>query len=111
MRLARRGNKALAIWASTSSRRSPKPPPTTTWVSCANPLPRAIRIRAEIAKLRLHAFQGQDEPMMEAIQEMLGVNELLKRQPVLFNVDTGPVRMMRVLEQLLAKETPADGGR
>lgn len=66
---------------------------------------------AEIAKLRLHAFQGQDEPMMEAMQEMLGVDELLRRQPVLFSVDTGPVRMKRVLEQLLAKETPADGGR
>lgn len=65
---------------------------------------------AEIAKLRLHAFQGQDEPMMEAMQDMLGIEELLKRKPVLFNVDSGPVRMKRVLEELLAKEAKSARG-
>jgi vanillate O-demethylase monooxygenase subunit len=60
--------------------------------------------QAEIAQLRLHAFQNQDEPLMEAMQDMLGVDELLRRQPVLFNVDAGPVRMKRVLDDLVAKE-------
>ena len=59
---------------------------------------------AEIAKLRRFAFQEQDEPMMEAMQDMLGIEELLKRKPVLFNVDIGPVRMKRVLEELLKNE-------
>lgn len=61
--------------------------------------------QAEIAKLRLHAFQKQDEPLMEAMQEMLGVDELLRRRPVLFNVDAGPVRMKRVLDDLSANES------
>jgi len=43
--------------------------------------------------------------MMEAMQEMLGIEELLTRQPVLMSVDAGPVRMKRVLDELLARET------
>jgi vanillate O-demethylase monooxygenase subunit len=42
--------------------------------------------------------------MMEAMQDMLGIEELLKRKPVLFNVDIGPVRMKRVLEELLKND-------
>jgi vanillate O-demethylase monooxygenase subunit len=62
-------------------------------------------IEAEISRLRSHAFQNQDAPMMEAMQEMLGIEELLTRQPVLMSVDAGPVRMKRVLDELLARET------
>jgi phenylpropionate dioxygenase-like ring-hydroxylating dioxygenase large terminal subunit len=62
-------------------------------------------IEAEIARLRSHAFQNQDAPMLEAMQEMLGVEELLTRRPVLFSVDQGPVRMKRVLDELLARES------
>lgn len=64
-------------------------------------------LRQRIAALRLHAFKQQDEPMMLAMQEMLGVEELLHRQPVLLGVDSGPVRMQRVLAQLLALESQA----
>lgn len=62
-------------------------------------------IEAEISRLRSHAFQNQDAPMMEAMQEMLGIGELLTRQPVLMSVDSGPVRMKRVLDELRARET------
>jgi len=62
-------------------------------------------IEAEISRLRSHAFQNQDAPMMEAMQEMLGIEELLSRQPVLMSVDSGPVRMKRVLAELRARET------
>jgi vanillate O-demethylase monooxygenase subunit len=61
-------------------------------------------LQAEIKRLRLHAFKGQDEPMMVAMQEMLGVQELLTRKPVLLSIDAGPVRIERVLQGLLAKE-------
>lgn len=62
-------------------------------------------IEAEFARLRSHAFQNQDAPMMKAMQEMLGIDELLARKPVLMSVDAGPVRMKRVLDELLARET------
>ena len=42
--------------------------------------------------------------MMMAMQEMLGVEELLRRKPVLFNVDAGPMRMKRILDELLEAE-------
>ena len=61
--------------------------------------------QAEIKQLRLHAFKNQDEPMMMAMQEMLGVEELLSRKPVLFNVDAGPMRMKRILDEHLAAES------
>ena len=62
-------------------------------------------VDAKIARLRNHAFQNQDAPMMEAMQEMIGVDELLRRRPVLLNIDAGPARMKRVLDDLLACES------
>lgn len=67
-------------------------------------------IDAEITRLRSHAFQNQDAPMMEAMQQMLGVEELLHRRPVLLNIDAGPVRMKRILDELLARETEPPHG-
>jgi phenylpropionate dioxygenase-like ring-hydroxylating dioxygenase large terminal subunit len=64
---------------------------------------------AEIAALRLQAFRDQDEPLMQAMQDMLGIDELLSRKPVLFNVDAGPVRMKRVMDQLLQGEVSRGG--
>lgn len=61
-------------------------------------------IEAEITRLRSHAFQNQDAPLMEAMQEMLGVEELLRRPPVLLNIDSGPMRIKRVLDELLAQD-------
>lgn len=66
---------------------------------------------AEITRLRTHAFQKQDAPMMEAMQDMLGVEELLRRAPVLLNIDQGPVRMKRVLDDLLAREAAASAAK
>ncbi|MES2360649.1 MAG: aromatic ring-hydroxylating dioxygenase subunit alpha [Pseudomonadota bacterium] len=62
------------------------------------------QFQQEITQLRMHAFKNQDEPMMEAMQEMLGVEQLITRKPVLMSVDAGPVRMKRILDELLAKE-------
>ena len=59
-------------------------------------------VDAEITRIRAYAFQNQDAPQLEAMQEMLSVDELLKRAPVLSSVDQGPVRIKRVLEELRA---------
>lgn len=58
----------------------------------------------KIKELRLYAFKQQDEPLMEAMQDMLGLEACLARSPVLFNVDAGPVRIKRVLTELLEKD-------
>jgi vanillate O-demethylase monooxygenase subunit len=63
--------------------------------------------QAEIARLRMHAFRQQDEPLLQAMQEMLGIDGLRQRQPVLLSIDGGPVRMKRVLDDLLAREAAA----
>jgi phenylpropionate dioxygenase-like ring-hydroxylating dioxygenase large terminal subunit len=62
-------------------------------------------IDAEITRLRAHAFQNQDAPLMEAMQDMLGVDELQRRRPVLLNIDGATVRMKRILDELLARES------
>jgi hypothetical protein len=64
----------------------------------------------EIARLRSHAFPNQDAPLMEAMQEMLGIDELQRRRPVLLNIDAGPVRIKRILDGLLAREDSAGKG-
>jgi phenylpropionate dioxygenase-like ring-hydroxylating dioxygenase large terminal subunit len=60
-------------------------------------------IRAEIARLRRLAFEGQDAPMMAAQQRT--VRDLEKQgrmlRPALLSVDAGPARYRRIMDQLL----------
>lgn len=50
------------------------------------------------------AFEGQDEPMIEAQQRMLGTRTLEEAGPVLFDADAAAMRARRVLAQLIAEE-------
>ena len=61
--------------------------------------------KARIAELRRFAFKEQDDPMLKAQQENL--RRYPDRQPVLLEVDAGPVRCQRMLDGLLAAEREA----
>ena len=50
------------------------------------------------------AFEGQDEPMLEAQQRMLGTRTLDEAQPVMISVDAASTRARRVLAKLMADE-------
>jgi phenylpropionate dioxygenase-like ring-hydroxylating dioxygenase large terminal subunit len=66
-------------------------------------------IRAEIARLRRMAFEGQDEPMLAAQQETIRDLEAQGRlpRPALLSVDAGPARYRRIMDKLLAEDHPA----
>lgn len=53
---------------------------------------------------RRHAFQNQDEPMIEAQSRMLRTYPGLTAQPVLLEIDAGPVRCNRILSELIQQE-------
>lgn len=50
------------------------------------------------------AFRGEDEPMIEAIQQQMGEHDLLDLQPVLLPTDGAAIRARRMLKQLIEQE-------
>ncbi|PTB17083.1 Rieske (2Fe-2S) protein [Trinickia symbiotica] len=57
-----------------------------------------------LAEARRHAFQNQDEPMVEAQSEMMRRYPEATARPVLLEVDAGPVRCNRILDDLIRRE-------
>lgn len=53
------------------------------------------------------AFDTQDKPMIEAVQNNMGTTDLDSLSPVMLSTDGGPVRARRVLKQLLLEESKA----
>ncbi len=62
------------------------------------------QVREQVASLRRFAFEMQDKPMMEGQQK--NMNRLGPgAQPALIaSIDSGPMRMQRILDQLIAQE-------
>jgi phenylpropionate dioxygenase-like ring-hydroxylating dioxygenase large terminal subunit len=61
-------------------------------------------VMEKLASLRRHAFQDQDEPMVLAQQEVQrAAGGLDVLQPVLLNIDAGPVRARRMLSDFKTK--------
>jgi phenylpropionate dioxygenase-like ring-hydroxylating dioxygenase large terminal subunit len=63
-------------------------------------------VKAEIARLRRIAFEGQDAPMMAAQQQTVRELEAQGRmlRPALLSVDAGPQRYRRIMDTLLAAD-------
>ena len=63
-------------------------------------------VKAEIARLRHLAFEGQDAPMMAAQQIVVRELEAQHRmlRPALLSVDAGPARYRRIMDHLLAAD-------
>lgn len=57
------------------------------------------------------AFDTQDKPMIEAVQQNMGTTDLDTLNPVMLSTDGGPVRARRVLKQLLLDEAKASETR
>ncbi|MDB5406892.1 MAG: aromatic ring-hydroxylating dioxygenase subunit alpha [Rhodospirillales bacterium] len=56
-------------------------------------------------------FAGQDKPMIEAIQKMMGTTDLMSLRPVLLPVDSAAVRARRILAGLVEAENAREPGR
>jgi vanillate O-demethylase monooxygenase subunit len=50
-------------------------------------------------------FGEQDKPMIQAVQRMMGSNELMSLKPVLLPIDSAAVRARRVMEMLRARQS------
>src|SRR5690606_40527538 len=50
---------------------------------------------AKFRKMRRHAFEAQDKPIIDAQQQAIGDADFWDLEPVLLTVDAGPVRMRR----------------
>jgi phenylpropionate dioxygenase-like ring-hydroxylating dioxygenase large terminal subunit len=62
-------------------------------------------VMRKLADLRRHAFEQQDEPMVLAQQNaQLAAGGLDVLNPVLLNIDAGPVRARRFLDRLITAE-------
>jgi phenylpropionate dioxygenase-like ring-hydroxylating dioxygenase large terminal subunit len=63
-------------------------------------------VRREVADLRRYAFEMQDKPMIEAQQKNIDYLEARGgARPILIaSIDSGPVRMQRILDQLVAED-------
>lgn len=57
------------------------------------------------------AFDTQDKPMIEAVQENMGTTDLDSLSPLMLSTDGGPVRARRVLKQLILEEQKTGEGR
>jgi vanillate O-demethylase monooxygenase subunit len=58
-----------------------------------------------LATARRHAFEQEDEPMVKAQFEMIQNFPEYTSQPVLLEIDAGPVRCNRILDELIRRES------
>lgn len=63
-----------------------------------------------LAEIRRTAFEDQDKPILDAIQEEMGDAEFWGMKPALFQVDAAPIRMRRTVERLVAEDRAKRSG-
>jgi phenylpropionate dioxygenase-like ring-hydroxylating dioxygenase large terminal subunit len=63
-----------------------------------------------LAKTRDHIFGTEDKPMIELIQQRMGTRDFWDMKPLLFSIDTGPVRVRRKLKKRIEAESIASSG-
>jgi len=74
------------------------------WAICRNFDIHNETFDLEIRKGTEHAFINQDEPLLEALQEVVGEREFWSLKPALLQGDIGAVEVRRALDRLIEKE-------
>lgn len=64
-------------------------------------------IRTQMSDLRRHAFEDQDRLIIEAQQRAYLDPAVNTDRPIIQEIDAGPVRFRRILDKLIAEETPS----
>ena len=65
-------------------------------------------IRAKMSDMRRHAFEEQDKLIIEAQQQAILDPYANTDHPIIQEIDAGPVRFRRILDRLVATETPGE---
>jgi len=58
-----------------------------------------------VDRMLIGVFAGEDKPMVEGQQQMMGTADLWSLKPILLQVDAGAVRVRRTLERLIKEES------
>lgn len=69
------------------------------------PAPQEKEVETAVADMRRFAFENQDRVMLEAQQAMHRAYPAAAAHPVLLSVDAAAVRMRRVLQQLMSRDS------
>jgi phenylpropionate dioxygenase-like ring-hydroxylating dioxygenase large terminal subunit len=77
------------------------------WAICRNFDLDNEKFDAEIRTGTEYAFVQQDEPMVEALQEVVGDREFWSMKPALLQGDIGTVEVRRALDRMIEKERAA----
>lgn len=64
-------------------------------------------VQAELGRIRRYAFEGQDQPMIEAQQQLIKAFPQLTRTPALLESDRSVARYRRILEGMFERERAA----
>lgn len=56
------------------------------------------------------AFEGEDRPMVEAVQSRMGTTDLMSLKPILLSTDVAAIRARRIITTLVAREQAALAG-
>lgn len=67
-----------------------------------------VSLGAEHDKGVMAAFEDEDRPMLEAVQDNMGDTDFWENKPLLLSVDSGAVLARRVLRQLMNRERQSE---
>jgi vanillate O-demethylase monooxygenase subunit len=79
------------------------------WIAARNMAVGNEEVSHLMTQAIMHAFQAEDEPIIEAIQENMGTTDLMSLKPVLLSGDGASVRARRIIESLIKDEIQAHG--
>jgi phenylpropionate dioxygenase-like ring-hydroxylating dioxygenase large terminal subunit len=83
---------------------SPETSSTTHYFWSSAPFPGSGSSDAEARAAFVQAFDHEDKPMVEAVQQRMGTADLWDSNPVLLATDAGAVRVRRRLSELIEAE-------
>jgi len=74
------------------------------WIAARNFCLGDDKVSEMMAAQFAHAFETEDEPMIQAVAENMGTNDLMSLKPVLLPSDAAAIRVRRMIGQLRDKE-------
>lgn len=78
-----------------------------TWIAARNFLQDSQEVSSVMQDQINHAFMNEDEPMIEAVYNYMGTDDLLSLNPVLLPADASGIRARRIIKMMLAAEQAA----
>lgn len=106
-----RGEFTPQSYSPTLHNMTPETETSTHYFYCATrpvntPPPEVMALITESIE---HAFVAEDKPILEKQQERIGNRDFWSLKPRMLSVDTGPVQVRRLLDEMIEKEQAQSG--